>query len=84
MDKSEAMDIMTKQFDDFSVNQVVARRCYTMSKMTVIDEINTFEKHIRMTFVEFLEMICRIAYNHFDDTDKKDLPWIKKLEIVVD
>lgn len=85
MDKIEAMDQMTKQFKELSVNQIVARRCYTMSKMTVIDEANYFEKHIRMTFVEYLEMLCRIAYYHFDDVpDKKDLPYIKKLEIVVD
>ena len=85
MDKIEAMDQMTKQFKELSVNQIVARRCYTMSKMTVIDEANYFEKHIRMTFVEYLELLCRIAYYHFDDVpDKKDLPYIKKLEIVVD
>ena len=56
-----------------------------MAKMTVIDEMNSFENYTRMTFVEFLEMICRIAYYHFEDfPDKKDLPYIKKLEIVID
>jgi len=38
-----------------------------MAKMTVVDEENTFEKHNRLTFVEYLEMICRIAYYHFED-----------------
>ena len=53
--------------------------------MTVIDELNQFDKYAKMAFVEFLEMICRIAYYHFDDfPDKKDWPFTKKLEAVVD
>jgi hypothetical protein len=38
-----------------------------------------------MAFVEFLEMICRIAYYHFEDyPDYKDLPFTRKLELVVE
>ena len=57
-----------------------------MSNMTVIVEEKMAETtYLKLKFVEFLEMLCRIAFYHFDEfPDLKNLPLPKKLEIVVD
>ena len=54
-----------------------------MAKMTVVGEdvdINNYQKY---KFVEFLEVICRLAVYYFDEFDK-DLPFTKRLEQVLD
>lgn len=38
MDKNECIEMMTKMFRDISVNYKIAQRCFTMSKMTLVDE----------------------------------------------
>ncbi len=69
---------------ELRVNVKTARKCYFFAKMTCIDEMNNVEQYNKLQFVEFLEIICRVAYEHFDEAPIKDLPFINKLEIVLD
>jgi hypothetical protein len=52
-----------------------------MSKMTVVVEEKMAETtYLKLKFVEFLEMLCRIAYYHFEDfSDIKNVALTKKL-----
>jgi len=52
-----------------------------MSKMTVVVEEKMAETtYLKLKFVEFLEMLCRIAFYHFEDfPDIKNVPLPKKL-----
>lgn len=55
-----------------------AKLAYGMSKMTVIEEMSFLSPrgYMYMDFVEFLEMICRVAHIKFkgSDLDSKELP----------
>lgn len=56
-----------------------------MSKMTVVDEIEDGSaKYKRLMYVEFLEMIGRVAYEKFRETEMDSLPLEKKIEFVID
>ena len=35
--------------------------CFCMAKMTVVDEVYSRDKHCNLTYVDFLEAICRLA-----------------------
>lgn len=69
---------------DLRVNVKVARKCYFMCKMTCDDEIKKLDQYGQLQFVEFLEMLCRIALEHFEEGPLKELPLLKRLEIVLD
>ena len=36
-------------------------RCFLFSQMTIINEVLNYEKYDYLRFIEFLEMICRVA-----------------------
>ena len=55
-----------------------------MSKMTCEDEDKKLEAYNKLQFVEFLELLCRIALENFEEGPHKDLPLVKRLEIVLD
>ena len=69
----------------FSVKTV--RQVYTLSKMTVINEIESHDSYFQLRLVEFLEAVCRLAYN-LDYTEElkeaaAQLPYLNRLEMVV-
>ena len=58
---------------------------YGMSKMTVVDESDDgIVKYNKLYFVEFLEMIGRIADIKYRNTEVGNLPLNKKIEFVLD
>jgi len=46
---------------EFSITFGQLEECFNFSMMTVLDEANKIEKYEYIVFVEFLEMLCRIA-----------------------
>jgi hypothetical protein len=58
-----------------SENQVVL--AFSLSKMTIADEMEDFDKYNRMVLVEFYEFVGRWAYLIFKQSN---LPFPKKLE----
>jgi len=44
--------------------------------MTCVDEQNKIDSYTKIAFVEFLEMLCRIALYHYEDTSYGNLPFI--------
>lgn len=59
-----------------------ARFCYAYSKMTVaVDSYTTYYKSI--VFVEFLEMICRVADIKYRDTPHVGKPLVTKVKFVL-
>lgn len=66
------------------VNVKIARKSYFFSKMTVLDESTKMSDYERLLFVEFLEMICRVAMWHFDTPDGQKTPLVDRLALVLD
>lgn len=63
----------------------LARLAYGMSKMTVTEETRTDAKgYMHMEFVEFLEMLCRVAILKFRGTDLESQDLAEKLEHLLD
>lgn len=59
-----------------------AQLCFTMSKMTIVDDVmNREKKYKSIRFVEFLEYIARAADLKFNQ-DESDLP--EKIEALLD
>ena len=60
--------------------------CYGMSKMTVVEEFVFSESrgYGVMHFVEFLEMMCRVAVSKFKGTEYANHDLIHKLIFIVD
>jgi hypothetical protein len=54
------MDLFTKK-SDCCLSQKDALFCYGMSKMTVANENENNKSYFKLLFVEFLEMIGRVA-----------------------
>ena len=58
--------------------------CFGMSKMTVVSEQDHWKRYNELRFVEFLEMIGRIAEMKFAGTAMMDLSLSKRIEYVLD
>lgn len=84
MDLKEAEGLLTSYMPNLKVNVKVARRSFVMAKMTIDDEVKKMHDYMRLQFVEFLEMLCRVALWHFDDYIYSDWSYMKKLHNVVD
>lgn len=46
---------------DFKVNDAKIEQAFLYSLLTVVDEIENSDKYDHLSFVEFLEMLCRLA-----------------------
>ena len=61
------------------------RYCYGMSKMTIEKEIDGGNKYYnRIKFVEFLEMIGRVADLRFRDSEMEEFNLATKIEYLLD
>ena len=47
---------------DYELPPEKLEECFIMSMMNVMDEIRRMRKYEHLLFVEFLEMLCRVAY----------------------
>ena len=83
MDMKDALEFMMR---DSSLNLIEkdAIFCYGMSKMTVDKEHEKHDQYLNLAFVEFLEMIGRIADIKFRRTTLGDEPLAKRIEFVLD
>jgi hypothetical protein len=56
--------------------------CFGLSKMTVLDEVNSYDRYHRLTFHEFFEFIGRIA----ERKGKANIEWspTQKVEDIMD
>ena len=51
---------------------------YAESMMTILDTISDRERNNKMTYVEFLVFLCRIAHEHYESTPyKNELNYLK-------
>jgi hypothetical protein len=59
--------------------------CFGMSKMTVIDEVKGGKKYQTISFIEFVELIGRVAHFRYkDDVDYSNVDLASKIEFVLD
>jgi hypothetical protein len=48
--------------------------CFGMSKMTIQDEVKNFAQYEKLKFVEFLELLGRVAHLKFLNSELSSLP----------
>jgi len=66
---NDAMNLLCK-FNDNVLSEFMVRYCFGMCKSTVAEENEEgSKKYNRITFVEFLEFICRGAHQKFKGSD---------------
>ena len=46
---------------DLDMTDYKLESCFSLCMMTVLDEVNNMSKYDHIYFVEFLDMLCRIA-----------------------
>lgn len=62
----------------------VVKYCYIMSKMTVCNEEKEYHSYQEIKFVEFLEMIGRIAVEYAKGTEREKDSLENKMQVVLD
>mmetsp|Transcript_41069 Transcript_41069/g.39584 ORF Transcript_41069/g.39584 Transcript_41069/m.39584 type:complete len:237 (+) Transcript_41069:504-1214(+) len=83
MDLSDAMSFMMKD-SDLAIHEHEAVFLFGMSKMTVVLESENSHQYKQMKFVEFLELLGRVAKAKFVNTEMESATLNKKLEYVLD
>ena len=69
----------------FGLTDKQARFCYAMSKQTIVlEKEDGPTKYDKLLFVEFLELIGRIAQIKYDGTEIQNEPFVKRLEYVLE
>ena len=79
----EAIDLFTVS-SGLKLTAKDCKYCFGMSKMTIANEEFEHEKYSKMMFVEFLEMIGRVAVLEYQDTDLANEPLDRKIEYILD
>jgi len=68
-----------------TLSEKQASFCYSMCKMTVVhEEIDGLRRYDKLLFVEFLELLGRVASSRFQGTDLQHEPLVVRLEYIVD
>ena len=70
------------EFFDCDFTQREARLCYQLAKMKVADEVGSVDTFTYITFVDFMEAICRVAQMKNTPTEE-DLQVRKKESIIL-
>lgn len=79
MTLNDAMNLLCK-FNDNVLSEFMVRYCFGMCKITVAEENEEGSiKYDRITFVEFLEFICRGAHQKFKGSDMQLSPLETKI-----
>jgi len=68
MSMDQAIDLFTKK-SECGINKNDCLYCYGMSKMTLVNENGDSQSYFQIKFVEFLEMICRVADLKYKSSD---------------
>ena len=69
---------------DIGFDDKKAMNCFGMSKMTVINEKEGSQKYYELRFVEFIEMIGRIAEVKYANTSMMEIPLHERIEYIMD
>lgn len=84
MTMEDALDLFCF-LSDCGLSLKDATYCYGMAKMTCANENeDSAKKYQRLLFVEFLEMIGRVADHKFQGSELEALPLDRKIEFVLD
>lgn len=63
------MDLQQLSNNKFMVTEKIIFDCFVFSMMTVLDEYKNMNKYNYLVFVEFQELICRLALTCFKEYD---------------
>lgn len=66
-----------------NINNEEVKFCFAMSKMTIISD-NQPSLFETVEFVEFIEIICRVADFQFRKTDNQTFQLHKKINFIID
>jgi hypothetical protein len=84
MTMKDALDLLMK-LTPLNMIEKNAIYCYGMCKMTIIDEQDdSIAKYNKLQWVEFLEMIGRVADLKFKGTELEIIPLAEKINFVMD
>ena len=84
MNKQDAYDLMIRH-TSLQMLEVPAMQAFGLCKMTVVDEADDgLNRYNKLYFVEFLEMIARIADIKYKGTEVAQQTLTKKIEYVLD
>ena len=57
---------------DYKIDRKGIEQCFQFSQMTVLNEITNIKRYQQINFVEFLDMLCRVAIVGLDIEDTLD------------
>ena len=66
------------------ITDMLARKCYALSKMTIVSEELEAEKYNWMTFIEFIDLIAKVAEFKYENTEIAEEPLSNRLKYVLD
>ena len=76
---SDAVYLMNNAGWDGEENNRVIGICYSLSKMTIIDDMEDFDNYENMLLVEFYEFLGRFAELIYENEEGDEIPLYKKL-----
>ena len=79
----DVMRFLTQRCN-IKLTEKTLRYCYAMSKMTIVNEEFQKDQYLFMNFVEFLEMLGRLAHAKFEGTHLENEPLAQKVEFLLD
>ena len=68
--------------EDYEITSKIIEQCYQFSQMTVLNEQSNMNRYYWLNFVEFLDMLCRIAIVAITREDTLDYKTQQLLEIL--
>ena len=68
----------------FHLSHKTAAKIYARSKMVVAAETSKYDEYNRFKYVEFLDMICRVAVHTYRDHDEKELTFVEQVSQILD
>ena len=82
----EDCDQFFRQVCKLAISSKDIMQCYVASKPCVIADSNSkaANQYRKLTFIEFLEFISRLAFQLFKDTESEELDLDKKIEYMLD
>ena len=67
---------------NYEVDKRIIDQCFQFCQMTVLDEVNNINKYNYLTFIEFVDMLCRIVVTGVKLVDTIDYQLHYLLELV--
>lgn len=83
MTLDDALDLFCSESQCY-LSSKEALYCYGMCKMTIPNENDNAEKYAKLQYVEFLEMIGRVAEHKYRGSEHESLSLAEKIETILD